>query len=227
MKRTFALASLLVVFAVTSTSQAALISYWNFNGLSIGTASAPGSGGVPTSIAADQGSGSLSLTGWGGLVDDFAGDVINALGGDPAGASLSLVSNAGNGTHIETAAFSTVGLQDVIVTFATRGTGTGFNSGTWSYSTDGSLFTAAPGNTATTSTTYALATMDLSAIDAIENQPSVYLRYTLDGAGSTSGNNRIDNLQINATEIPEPSTIGLLGLVGIVCAHAVRRRTRG
>jgi hypothetical protein len=226
MKRTIAVKSLLVVFAVSCTSQAALISYWNFNGLSIATASAPGSGGVPTSIAADQGSGSLSLTGWGGNVDDFGGDAINALGVDPAGVSLSLVSSAGNGTFIQTGPFSTIGLQDVIVTFATRGTSTGFNTGTWSYSTDNSMYTAAPGNTATTSTSYTLATMDLSAISAIENQPGVYLRYTLSGATNTGGNNRIDNLQINATETPEPSVAALAYLAGLAFVGLLPRRAR-
>ncbi len=44
------------------------VAYWNFNSLSIATASAPGAGGVPTTIAANQGAGTVSLTGWTGLV---------------------------------------------------------------------------------------------------------------------------------------------------------------
>lgn len=50
---------------------AALVAYWNFNGLSISTASTPGSGGVPTTIDAYTGAGTVALSNFGGLVDDF------------------------------------------------------------------------------------------------------------------------------------------------------------
>jgi hypothetical protein len=198
--------------------------------LSIAAASAPGSGGVPTSIAADQGAGALDLTSWTGLVDDFAGSTINAIAPDVPGASLSLVAGGvtggpypGNQSYIS-ATVSTVGLMDPIITFATRGTSTGFNASGWSYSTDGLSFTPiANSSTATRDTTFALVTVDLTGIGAVANQSSVTLRYAVDGASSNSGNNRIDNLQINATAIPEPATLALagLGLLGVV---TVRRR---
>lgn len=174
--------------------------YWNFNSLSIATASVPGAGGVPTSISASQGTGTLSLSGWAGLVDDFSGSTINVLSSDPAEESLSLVSNAGNGSYIELQ-LNLADFSDPIVTFATRGTGTGYNLGTWSYSVAGSSFTTISGvNTATTSTTFALATVDLTAIDAVDGQANVRLRYTLSGATNASGNNRIDNLLVSATQ---------------------------
>ncbi len=185
-----------------------LIGYWNFNGLSIATASAPGSGGVPNSIASDSGTGAtLTLGGgnWDGLVDDFGGSTINALNSDVAGVSLSLVSDAGNGSFIEFS-FSMAGLTDVSVTFATRGTSTGYNTGQWSFSTDGISFTAFGTNTATTSTTYALATVGTTA--GLDNDSTAFLRYTLSGASGASGNNRIDNLQITA--VPEPASAALL-----------------
>ena len=225
---------LLVVVAIGATSlmnpsaDAALIAYWNFNGLSIATASPPGSGGVPTSIAADQGTGSVDLTSWAGLVDDFAGSTINAIAPDAAGASLSLVAGGtaapfpGNQSSISTTV-STIGLKDPIITFATRGTSTGFNASAWSYSTDGISFTPiSNSSTATTSTTFALATVDLTGISAVANQSSVIFRYAVDGATSSSGNNRIDNLQINATPVPEPATIALAGL-GVLGIFASRR----
>lgn len=190
----FNLAAIASLQALTET-----VAYWNFNSLSIATASAPGSGGVPTSIAANQGNGTLSLTGWTGLVDDFGGSTTNAIGLDTAGASLSLVSNAGNGTYIELQ-LNLADYADPIVTFATRGTTTGFPTGSWSYSVGNGSFTTLAGvNTATTSTTFALATVDLSSIDALDGQANVRLRYTLSGATNTTGNNRIDNLKIVAT----------------------------
>ncbi len=220
---------LLAAMGIAVSASADIVAYWNFNGLSIATASAPGSGGVPTSISADQGAGTLSLTGWSGTVDDFAGSTINAIAPDAAEESLSLVAGGpaggpypGNGKYMQLN-FSMTGLADPIVTFATRGTSTGFDTGTWSWSTDGSTFTPIAGlNTATRSTTFALATADLSAINGLDGASIAYLRYTLSGATSNSGNNRIDNLQLNATVIPEPATVGLLGLVG--GAAMLRRR---
>lgn len=193
------LLSLLTVLMTASGALADTVAYWNFNSLSIATASAPGAGGVPTSITANQGTGTVSLTGWTGLVDDFAGSTINAIAPDASGASLSLVSNAGNNSFIELQ-LNLADFGDPIITFATRGTSSGFNSGVWSYSVAGGAFTTISGvNTATTSTTFALATVDLSAINAVDGQANVRLRYTLSGATNATGNNRIDNIQVNAT----------------------------
>ncbi|MBE7498352.1 MAG: Ig-like domain-containing protein [Verrucomicrobiaceae bacterium] len=193
------LLSLLTVLMTASGALADTVAYWNFNSLSIATASAPGAGGVPTSITANQGTGTVSLTGWTGLVDDFGGSTINAISPDASGSSLSLVSNAGNNSFIELQ-LNLADFGDPIITFATRGTSSGYSSGVWSYSVAGGAFTMISGvNTATTSTTFALATVDLSAINAVDGQANVRLRYTLSGASSTTGNNRIDNIQVNAT----------------------------
>lgn len=216
MKTKLSLLSPLVLLVMsTPNSQAALIAYWNFNGLLIATASAPGAGGVPTSIPADLGTGTVGLSTWTGLVDDFGGSTINVLNADPTEESLSLVSSAGNNSFI-TISFAMTGLVDPSVTFATRGTSTGFTTGIWSWSIDGLIFTPVAGNTATTSTTFALATVDLSGIDDLDNATSVTLRYTLSGATNTSGNNRIDNLQINAVPEPAAALLGTLGFIGLL-----------
>ena len=112
------------------------------------------------------------------------------------------------------------GFTSLDVTFATRGTSTGFSTGQWSWSTDGSSFTDFGPNTATTSTSFALApTVSTSLLD---EAATAYLRYTLTGASTATGNNRIDNLQLNA--IPEPGTLGVLMAAG--AALAIRRRRR-
>jgi endonuclease I len=194
------LLSLLTVLMTASGALADTVAYWNFNSLSITTASAPGTGGVPTSITANQGTGTVSLTGWTGLVDDFSGSTINAIAPDASGASLSLVSNAGNNSYIELQ-LNLADFGDPIITFAARGTSSGFNSGVWSYSVAGGAFTTISGvNTATTSTTFALQTVDLTSINAVDGQANVRLRCTFSGATSTTGNNRIDNLLVSATQ---------------------------
>lgn len=200
----FLLTAAVLGFAVPL--RADLVGYWNFNSLSIATASAPGSGGVPLTIAPSQGTGTLSLAGWGGLVDDFGGSDVNLLADNATGASLSLVAGGsaapfpGNGTYIEIQ-INLADYSDPIVTFATRGTSSGFNAGTWSYSVSGGSFTAISGvDTASRATSYGLATVDLTAINDVDGEADVRLRYSLNGATAGVGNNRIDNLQINATQ---------------------------
>jgi hypothetical protein len=220
LRRTF----LAVVAAATlaATANATLVAEWNFNSLSIPVASAPGSGGVPTSIAATTGTGSLSLAGWTGLVDDFAGSGLNALPGTPAEESLSLVSNTGNGSYVQLS-FTMTALKDLTVSFATRGTSTGYNTGSWSYSTDGISFLPIVGvNTATTSTTFGVASFTTSLLDYAD---TAFLRYTLSGATTASGNNRIDNLQLNA--IPEPTAALFGSLLAGAFGLTVARRPAG
>ena len=226
------LATCTVVYSMgVSDSFAAILAAWNFNLLSITTASAPGRGGAPTTIAASSGTGTVGLDGWGGLVDDFAGSTVNQIGSDPAEESLSLVSGVasgglfpGNGTFM-TISFSMLGYEDLVVTYAHRGTTTGFNSGGWSWSTDGVTFTALSGGPIpTTSEAFTLATASFAAVTGVDNNNTVTLRYTLSGATSNSGNNRIDNLQISATAIPEPDPVVLLGALGTLVL--VRRRNR-
>lgn len=52
------------------------------------------------------------------------------------------------------------------------------------------------------------------------------LRYTLTGASSGSGNNRIDNLLLQATPIPEPAHLGLIGSFACLFATRLYRRRR-
>lgn len=195
-----------IVLLTTATGLFAdTVAYWNFNSLSPFTSAVtPGTGGMPTSFTPDIGAGTLSLTGYGGTVAGFAGDGTNAQGGAAAGASLSLVAGGssapfpGNGTYVELQ-LNLADYSNPIVTFATRGTSTGYSTGSWSYSVGGGAFTPVPGvNTARTATTYALATVDLTAFDSVDGQSNVRLRYTVSGAGSSSGNNRVDNLLVSA-----------------------------
>jgi len=217
----------LAIAAAAGVAQADLIASWNFNNIpAIPTAGTPTALGI-TSIAASNGAGTVSLTGWGGTIDDFSGSLVNAYGADVAGVSLSLIAAGtsptfagGNGTFI-TFNVSLTGFENPIITFATQRTSTGFNSVQFAWSTDGATFTDF-GAAYNPATAYALQSFDLTTINALDGAASATFRLTFSGATSSSGNNRIDNLQVNATAVPTPSAAALMG-VGIL-ASARRRR---
>lgn len=109
------------------------------------------------------------------------------------------------------------GMKDVILTYATQRTNTGFNSNQFAYSTDGVSFTNF-GAAYNPATSFALQTFDLSAISSLDKDSSVFFRVTFGGATTSSGNNRIDNIQVNATPVPETSAalLGALGVLGML-----------
>ena len=177
---------------------------------------APGTGGTPVTIAswnfnttpysnpiaASSGNGSINLTGWGGTFTNFGG--ASGVTGDEA---LALVGTAGNGTYIEVD-FSMAGHRGLNISFATRGTSTGYTSGLWSWSANGGPFTTLAGvNTATTVTTFSTKTVDFSGQTALDNASTVRLRYTLSGSSGSSPNNRIDDLVVSATLTPTVSVV--------------------
>jgi len=210
------------VLLLACEARADLIAYWNFNSFN----------GTATTISADQGSGTLQVT---GFPDDdlhnLAGTLLNALGTDLAGASLTLENNLNNGDFI-TLAFSMADRTDLVLSYATRRTSTGFNSNQWSYSNDGIVFTNFGSPVVPPSTTaFGLVNLDFSSVASLANESSVFLRYSLNGASAATGNNRIDNIQLNATAMtntmtPEPSSLVLFGLgsLGIVALKRARDR---
>jgi len=224
------------VVALAGSAQADLLAYWNFNNSIAGNPS--GNLGVLTPAggptwAADLGVGSLSTnitvntseTLNNGTFGTFAGIALNALNLDPSGGALAVQSGAGNVNNGKFFQFavSSLGFQDVILTYATRGTSTGFTTHTFDFSTDGVNFFGLGTVPAVTTSTWAVTTLDLSSVSAADNAANLIVRITLNGATSTNGlgNNRFDNVQFNATQIPTPGALALLGLGGVV---ALRRR---
>src|SRR5262249_21213733 len=107
--------------------------------------------------------------------------------------------------------------------------GTGFNSDQLSYSTDGTAFTNF-GSAYTPAGSFALQSFDLSTITQLDNQATAFLKITFGGATGTSGNNRLDNVQINGTLIPTavPLPNAAWGggvLLGLIALHK-RRSSR-
>lgn len=223
-----------------------VVAYWNFNSFTANTTG--GQLGVLNSVAPAQGTGTLTIGGTptvtyntntsgapNGTVGSFVGSTVNGLSGEIAGGALAIIGNTGAAGAVSTNggwvqfAISMTGLEGLSVSFATRRSGTGFDSNQLSWSTDGVSFTdfgstwAPPdGNP------FAAVSRDLSSLTVLNNAASVFVRFTFNGATSGGGNNRIDNVQFNASPLviplPPAAWAGLSTMAGVVGFVAIRRR---
>lgn len=224
--------SALAVASFASAAQADIVAYWNFNNLTPSATGVAPSNANQTTYAPTTGAGSINLSGWTSRagttspfgITNFAGSTLNAIAPDAAGQALALeggTTTLANNNATLDVLVSLTNLQNPILTFASRNTSTGFNNNQVSWSTDGINYT----NFATyaLTTTFALQTFDFSNVNALDNASTVYLRITFLGATTSGGNNRIDNVQVNASIIPTPGAAALLGLGSLAM---VRRRAR-
>ena len=218
MKKLTMVVGLLAMFSMPALADGALVGYWNFNSNDL-----PGGGfgflADPSvfPLAADAGIGSATLSVGGGIVEDtivnangdvvyqwvqsFAGTTINALDEDEAGGSMTIQGGTdvgNNGAYIEFA-FDMTNLYGLSIGYATRGTSTGFNTQTWSWSTDGVNFTDFEAVQGTNVTSFFL--VELQTLSDLDNTSTAFLRMTFDGATGSSGNNRVDNVVLSVAEI--------------------------
>jgi hypothetical protein len=206
---------LLLLAASAPAALADELAVWNFN---------------DSDLNVDHGSGTLFSNFNVANLLFAAGTTNNARLGDSAGQSLSLQGGTGtanNGRHI-TFNVSTLGFTNIIVSFASQGTSTGFNSNQFQYSLDGITFVDfgppyAPG------TVFGAVpfVFSLGTIAGLNNNPNAAFRIVFNGATSSTGNNRIDNIVVEGSapeSVPEPATAILLlsGLSGLY----VRKRRR-
>ncbi len=223
------------LWALTAANaSAALVLGYNFNNLTPAAAGVAPSNFGQFSYSPSSGAGSLTLSGWviapaGSTgtgpnygVTNFGGSTVNALPGEVGGQALALQGGAtgtagqpNNGARL-TLRFNMLNFIDPILTFATQRSNTGFNANQLAWSTDGVNFTDF-GSAFNPATAFATQTFDLSAINQLDHATDAYLRITFTGATSAAGNNRIDNIQVNATlsAVPEPSSWMLVGLVAM------------
>lgn len=234
-------AAAVVAMSAGAASATDLIAYWNFNDQGLpngGFGFQPGDFPFPADAGVQAGSANITLGG--GIVLDtningngdevltwvqsFAGSTVNALFGDPSGGSLSIqggTDQQNNGAFIDFA-FDASLYTGINISWAGRGTTTGFGSAdapnTLQWSIDGVNFV----NFATyesRQTSFQL--YDFSAGGSLDLASNAIIRIVLDGAGSSTGNNRLDNIQITGILIPTPGSVAILGLAGLA---AVRRR---
>jgi hypothetical protein len=201
---------LLLLLLAANSTRATEITIWNFN---------------DSDLLADYGAGTLTSDFNVANILFAAGTTNNARQGAPAGQALSLQGGTGtanNGRNI-TFAVSTLGFANIIVSFATQGTSTGFNSNQFQYSLDGLTFVNF-GSPYTPATAFGSTPVvfNLSAIPGLNDNPNVMFRIVFNGSTTSTGNNRLDNLVVEGTSttIPEPTTAvllltGLTGLLGL------------
>ncbi|MFZ4722161.1 MAG: hypothetical protein ACOYMI_03315 [Phycisphaerales bacterium] len=190
-------------------ARADVVANWNFNGLS---------GAVPAALGADQGAGSMSLLEFSGGLSALAGTDLHAWNGDVAGMGLVVTGSGQNGRAL-VLDVRTEGLVDLMFGVAARRSASGFASTSvqvW----DGTAWRLA-GSIDASTTQWQVHTVDLSSFDFLEQVSSARVRLVVDGATSSSGNIRLDNLRITAMPVPGP---GPAAAIGAVAAGATRRR---
>ena len=207
-----------VMALLVATAPAALadeLAIWNFN---------------DSDLIVDHGSGTLSTTLNVANVLFAAGTTNNARLGDPAGQALSLqggTSTANNGRNL-TFNVSTLGFANIVVSFATQGTSTGFNSNQFQYSLDGNTFInfGAPFTPPSAFGSVPIV-FSLAGIAGLNDNPNAAFRIVFNGASSSTGTNRLDNFVVEGTPsgVPEPTSAILL-VSGLSTLYGIRKRKR-
>jgi autotransporter-associated beta strand protein len=204
---------------------------WDFQSTNNGGTAAAASPNSPTLYRANfgvQGSnaviylnGSEGSSSWtSAQLTSFAGSALNTKDGmsttTTGDASLAVVNASTAPANGQRIVFSLdmTGLASLDLSYASRfSASTAFNTHTWEYSTNGSSWTGFYTNTSL-STTFTVFS-NASSITALSNSATAYLRLTASGASATGGNNRLDNIQLNALSVSTTNSASGSGTLGI------------
>jgi hypothetical protein len=232
MKRIVPVMTVLAVFSI-ATAQADTLANWTFETT---YASITGSSTALSGIAADFGSGTAS-----------GSHASAATWSSPAGNGSShsfSVNTWAVGDYFQFSV-STIGFQDIILSFDQASSNTGPRDYGLFYSVNGGSYTQLGGNYSVlanatpnpvwTSGTYQAvfsSSINLSSVTALDNAATVVFRLidmsTTSANGGTvaaTGTDRVDNFTVSAAPVPEPSMLAL-GLVGGFAGLVALRRKR-
>ena len=166
-----------------------------------------------TALAGDNFATSSSNN-WG----SFGGTGLNRPDGAFPGGSLTVTGEANNEAYFDIHA-DLGDWSNVDITWANRGSSSGFDSRIVSVSTDGGVtFTEIFADSGTLTSSWAIETADASTL--LDGASDAIIRFTLDGATSSLGNNRFDNIQLTGTTLgapppPEPEKAELVFISSI------------
>jgi hypothetical protein len=193
----------------TNIKSQELIYYWNFNEDIPGTNT-----NWDQPIDATIGNAEISFTFTEAY--SFGGTTINGVEGEENGGSLAPrggTDNVNNGAYFTMTA-PTSGFQDIILTYPTRRTSTGFTTQEIQYTVDGI-------NWQTKETidisgfdnnwlAGQLITVNFSGVADVDDNPDFAIRIVLTGVTSSAGNNRFDNIRISGSQpgaVPPPTNL--------------------
>jgi len=215
------ISAIMLLFLASQGAHANEIAIWNFN---------------DSNLIVDHGTGVLTTDIVAANILFAAGTTNNARLGDPAGQALSLQggsSTANNGRNL-TFNVSTLGFSNIVVSFATQGTSTGFNNNQFQYSLDGITFVNfGPPYVPATAFGSVPLVFTLSSIAGLNDNANAAFRIVFSGASSATGTNRIDNFVVEGSPsgtpepsgVPEPATAALL-VTGLSGLYGLRKRRR-
>jgi len=176
---------------------AVVVHYWHFNALPTGTITA-----VTADVSKLSGA-EITYPGTGaGYMDQVdPGSLLNAASGQLAGLGLR-PRNPANTRDLIVVAPST-GYEKLVVTFAVMRSSSGAAQEDFSYSVDGGTTWVVVGAAYNIELDYALKTVDLAAVAAVNNKATLRfrIRFLGDLAAGASGNNRFDNFKVEGVPI--------------------------
>ncbi len=229
MKTKSIVAGIGLILSLADAGRAALIAYWNFSNQSYGPAPAS----IAASGGAQAGTASIGLSHFSANGDaniDVTTTTKNEISGDSPEYALALKGGTGKAENGQSIIFSLsmTGDKNLVLTYATVGSSTGFTGQNWSYSDDGGATYVSFASIGVLSS-YAIETVNFSSVPGINNCPSVLFEMTLSGATLSTGSDHLDNIQFNADPmpvVPEPAESGAvsaLGLLGVCVWHEWRQ----
>jgi hypothetical protein len=219
-------------------AQATILANWTFETSGLGSSSptfAPGAGIASTNFYAESGAqaGTAAAFGFHTTASTYSSPAGN-------GSTKSLSANNWSVGDYYEFSVSTVGFDNITISYDQNGSATGPSTFQLAYSINGTTFNnfgstyvIPSGVTWNGGTANALGntsfSFDLSGISAIDNLSTLTFRIidssttAINGTTvGTGGTDRIDNFTV--TSVPEPSSIALAAIGGVACFFAIRRK---
>jgi len=187
-------------------AQPQLVHYWNFNtNTSQAALLTPSQTSVAGASITPIAGGTSAINVSGGTAQNFNVANLNARNGDASGTHLRFDNPIGGELEF---ALPTTGYQDPVVKFATRRSGSGAGTQNWSYSTDGGATYTFLRAVSPVDNDPVLETLDFTPINAADNNPNFKVKVSFAvGGGGLVGNNRFDNLTLDASSAGGPDTV--------------------